>query len=372
MRKYIPVVIATLAAFLPNAAHAQIQPGFETPALPTNQWAEPPTGSAWHFVHNAGIANGAGSWGHGAHTGNQYAFLEQNGAAASSLYQSIAGINVDGRYQLLFYMARRDGSVGGNTGCAIDAIVNSTVVFPFTYPTGDGNWNLYFSQPFIANAKGITLTFNAPISGNDYSTLLDDVRIAALPTAIYDNYATPTNAVLTVPVAQGVMSNDYDAINAKSYLKTQGTHGTVTLAQDGSFSYHPAQNFHGFDTFTYYFITPTVTGNVTTVYVQVGDATPNVSIAANPVVGGNAATGTLTLANPAPAGAYASITCNVPNAAVSVSSIVNFAQGSKTATFPITTYAVTASTKVTFTAFYQGSVLGTGVLTVNPKASVRP
>src|SRR5213075_997700 len=57
---------------------------------------------------------------------------------------------------------------------------------------------------------------------------------------------------LTV-IAPGVLANDSDVDGdpLSTILVTGPSHGTLTLNGDGSFSYVPALNFNGIDTFTY-------------------------------------------------------------------------------------------------------------------------
>src|SRR5436190_1549327 len=53
--------------------------------------------------------------------------------------------------------------------------------------------------------------------------------------------------------APGVLANDSDVDSdpLSTILVTGPSHGTLTLNGDGSFSYVPALNFNGIDTFTY-------------------------------------------------------------------------------------------------------------------------
>ena len=73
------------------------------------------------------------------------------------------------------------------------------------------------------------------------------------PAAAADSYSTTEDGVLTVDAADGVLANDTDvegdALTAT--LVDQPAHGTVTLAEDGSFEYTPEAGFSGEDSFTY-------------------------------------------------------------------------------------------------------------------------
>jgi VCBS repeat-containing protein len=99
----------------------------------------------------------------------------------------------------------------------------------FTYRAGDGTTQ---SQPATVS---LTVAQNAA------------------PTAVADQYSVNEDAVLTVNVATGVLSNDTDS-NSQSLTAiavAQPAHGTLTLNANGSFTYTPAANYNGPDSFTY-------------------------------------------------------------------------------------------------------------------------
>src|SRR6185369_14056042 len=72
------------------------------------------------------------------------------------------------------------------------------------------------------------------------------------PVAVDDSYTTPEDTQLTV-IADGVLANDSDldgdALSA--ILVSQPTHGVLTLNTNGGFTYLPATNYLGSDSFTY-------------------------------------------------------------------------------------------------------------------------
>ena len=80
----------------------------------------------------------------------------------------------------------------------------------------------------------------------------DDYRFAGAPLAHPDAYSTPVNALLAV-AAPGVLANDENpsAVALTAALVAGPSHGTVNLKANGSFTYAPAANFVGEDTFTY-------------------------------------------------------------------------------------------------------------------------
>ncbi|MDA1180382.1 MAG: Ig-like domain-containing protein, partial [Planctomycetota bacterium] len=72
----------------------------------------------------------------------------------------------------------------------------------------------------------------------------------SVPTA--DSYTAQQNTPLNVNEANGVLANDRDGTETITAVKlTDPTHGTLALAANGGFTYTPATNFSGADSFTY-------------------------------------------------------------------------------------------------------------------------
>src|SRR4029079_5035324 len=70
--------------------------------------------------------------------------------------------------------------------------------------------------------------------------------------AVNDGYTTPEDTTLNV-AAPGVLANDSDVDGdiLSAVLVSPPTHGSLTLNTNGSFSYVPAANYNGPDSFTY-------------------------------------------------------------------------------------------------------------------------
>src|SRR5262249_10149442 len=115
----------------------------------------------------------------------------------------------------------------------------------FTYKAADG---LASSAPA---AVTLTVTDQAPSSGND-------------------SYRTARNAVLNVPTA-GVLGNDGDADGdaLRAVLVSGPSHGALALNPDGSFTYTPAHNFQGTDSFQYQASDGALNSNAATVTINV-------------------------------------------------------------------------------------------------------
>ena len=116
----------------------------------------------------------------------------------------------------------------------------------FTYKVNDGTAN--------SNVATVALTVN---SVND------------VPIAVNDSYSTNEDTPLTV-AAPGVLVNDSDIESAVTAVKVSGpSHGTVTLNANGSFTYTPAANYAGADSFTYRASDGTAQSNLATVSLTV-------------------------------------------------------------------------------------------------------
>src|SRR5213075_3157179 len=72
------------------------------------------------------------------------------------------------------------------------------------------------------------------------------------PVAVDDSYTTAEDTQLTV-IAAGVLANDSDVDGdpLSAILVSQPAHGVLTLNTNGGFSYLPATNYNGSDSFTY-------------------------------------------------------------------------------------------------------------------------
>ncbi|WP_264060738.1 Ig-like domain-containing protein [Mycolicibacterium psychrotolerans] len=90
------------------------------------------------------------------------------------------------------------------------------------------------------------------------------------PVAVSDSYTTLEDTPLIV-VAPGVLGNDTDTQGTTLTVAshTEPANGTLSIGADGSFSYTPAANWWGSDSFTYTASDGTMTSNTATVTVTV-------------------------------------------------------------------------------------------------------
>ena len=107
------------------------------------------------------------------------------------------------------------------------------------------------------------------------------------PVAANDSYSTNEGTALTVAAA-GVLANDTDvdgdALN--SILVSGPSHGALTFNANGAFSYTPAANYSGSDSFTYKANDGTADSTVATVSLTV-DPANDAPLAANDSYGVN-------------------------------------------------------------------------------------
>ena len=99
--------------------------------------------------------------------------------------------------------------------------------------------------PYLSGGIGAHMYMDSPFVAN-----FDDIIV--LPLASDDSYNAVENQTLTVP-APGVLGNDMQGLvtNLTAAVVTGPTHGTLSLSTNGGFSYSPATNFLGTDSFTY-------------------------------------------------------------------------------------------------------------------------
>jgi VCBS repeat-containing protein len=151
-------------------------------------------------------------------------------------------------------------------------------------PLVDGTQYTYFATASYAD---VTSDPSLPVT----ITGIDDPPVAG-----DDSYTTPEDTALVRSAPTGVLANDDDLDSDSTLtavLVTGPTNGTLTLAADGSFTYTPAANFHGGDSFTYRASDGTVLTNVATVSItvtSVNDA-PTISDIADRTIDAGTTTG---------------------------------------------------------------------------------
>jgi VCBS repeat-containing protein len=166
-----------------------------------------------------------------------------------------------------------------DTGFAFDVVANDTDV---DHANGDlhvvpGSISTHNIFAVSLDADGRTLHVSLPANKNSGSTpagfsvdyqvsdgaLTSNTATLTItvnpvndaPVAVSDGYATDEDTPLTVPTASGVRANDSDVETPQANLSVSlvagPAHGTLAITADGSFTYTPAADFNGSDSFTY-------------------------------------------------------------------------------------------------------------------------
>ncbi len=147
----------------------------------------------------------------------------------------------------------------------------------FGNSTGNSVWAAR-SHAFTADSTITTLTFrDLSATTQNVDLMLDQVRVTmeadpvnTAPVAVSNSYSTNQGVALVVS-APGVLGNDSDAeLNPLTAVLDSGpSHGNLTLNSSGSFSYTPAGNYAGPDSFTYHANDGSLDSNVATVSITV-------------------------------------------------------------------------------------------------------
>ncbi|MEB3356612.1 MAG: DUF4347 domain-containing protein [Synechococcales bacterium] len=192
---------------------------------------------------------------------------------------------------------------------------------PPSDPNATRNDDIGEEQTTFAIAPGSGYTVSS--SANSVTLTLRDTSEVVPPpntppTADDDSYTTEFETVLTVNAANGVLDGDSDADgdDLTAAIATNPSNGTVSLNDNGSFSYTPNAEFSGTDSFTYTVSDGNGGSDTATVSITVEEedvpppppppAVPTVDISTSPAAliedEGTSVTFDFDLSEPAPAG----------------------------------------------------------------------
>lgn len=159
-----------------------------------------------------------------------------------------------------------DNSNGG--GAMTASLVTSVANGVLTLST-DGSFSYAPSTGFIG-ADSFTYRAVNTVGPSDIATVTITVSAPPPPTAANDTYSTPFDAPLIVS-APGVLGNDNSngggALSA--ILVSNVSHGALSLAANGGFTYAPSAGFAGSDTFSYRASNVQAQSNIATVAITV-------------------------------------------------------------------------------------------------------
>lgn len=124
--------------------------------------------------------------------------------------------------------------------------------------------NYYGTDSFTYRAYDGQLSSNVAVATITINNLNDP------PLALDDSYTVAEDVLLNIP-APGILSNDTDPEGGSlSAIKVNDpTHGNLILNSNGEFTYSPASNYYGPDSFTYVANDGQLSSNVATVNITV-------------------------------------------------------------------------------------------------------
>ena len=153
----------------------------------------------------------------------------------------------------------------------LTASIQSTTTNGTLTPSGDGGFSY---TPNTGFTGADTFTYTAS-NGTDVTNLAT-VKIVVAdgtssgPIAVNDTYQTGIDQTLIVDANTGILAND-TGTNLTPSLVQNVSFGTLSLSNDGSFSYQPNSGYVGFDQFTYQVNDGNNNSNIATVTIAVGD-----------------------------------------------------------------------------------------------------
>ena len=134
----------------------------------------------------------------------------------------------------------------------------------------DGSFT-YTPTASFSGTDSFTYTVSDGTATDTGKVVITVTKVNHAPVATADAFITGKNTTLAINSRDGVLENDTDADGdaLTAVLVTSTAHGTLTLHADGSFTYKPASNFTGTDSFTYKVSDGTATSAPVTVTITV-------------------------------------------------------------------------------------------------------
>ena len=147
------------------------------------------------------------------------------------------------------------GALGNDSDVDGDLLTAALAIGP-SHGSLTLNANGSFTYTPVANYNGPDqFSYKANDGTVDSNTATVAITVTSVndaPVAAGDSYATPEDTALIVPAA-GVLANDSDVDGdpLAAALVSGPSHGSLTLNQNGSFTYTPGANYNGPDSFSY-------------------------------------------------------------------------------------------------------------------------
>jgi hypothetical protein len=184
---------------------------------------------------------------HGTATNN----LIVNGAAGNNTITAAGNQVTSGTQTITDTASLANLTVNGGSGNNQLTVSSLTVPVQSVTLAGGGGTNTYTVNAGTVNVVAGTGVNVVNLTGGTLGSITAPPGDTQ-PLVFAHSYSVLDNGVLSV-AAKGVLANDVSA-NGKALtavLASGPAHGTLTLKADGSFTYTPAANFVGTDSFTY-------------------------------------------------------------------------------------------------------------------------
>lgn len=157
-----------------------------------------------------------------------------------------------------------DSLSGNSTASLVTTVGNGSLTL-----NADGS---FVYTPAPAFSGQVTFSYRIVDGANTSNTATVTITVnpaAVAPIASNDAYSTDEDTQLNIAAA-GVLANDTITYpNPAALLVANVRNGTLRLNADGSFTYTPAMNFSGTDSFTYMITTSGLSSNTATVTITV-------------------------------------------------------------------------------------------------------
>ncbi|MBW3670795.1 MAG: tandem-95 repeat protein, partial [Acidobacteria bacterium] len=165
------------------------------------------------------------------------------------------------------------GVLGNDTDADSDpltAVLDTTVSNGTLTLNGDGSFTYTPSANFNGTDSFSYHASDGTASSNIVTVTLNVSAVNDAPVAVADSYTGTEDTTLTI-AAPGVLGNDTDTEGdpLTAVLDTTVTNGTLTLNADGSFSYTPAAEFNGTESFSYHANDGVADSNIVTVTLNI-------------------------------------------------------------------------------------------------------
>ena len=172
------------------------------------------------------------------------------------------------------------GVLTNDTGSGpLEAVLVDDVAHGDLALNADGSFTYTPAPQFVGEDSFTYRADDGTFLSNVATVRLIVTESAIPPTVSDDAYETPVDTPLVIGVVNGVLANDTGAGPLQAVLVDDVSHGNLTLDGNGSFTYTPAPQFTGEDSFAYRADDGVAQSNVATVHLIVTEEPPTPPLA---------------------------------------------------------------------------------------------